>query len=412
MDYDLQELRREFAASGDPESATRLAGALLRLNDLEFYERAVEANDREALALINHMRRLALGDVADELVERHGRLQFFGEDGGIKNKYVNAYCKNIPLAAIKVRDYAEFRAARNWVTEFYANLGSLLLPPSQMRTTRMMNKNYFFVPLFHGETCNNGQILLEDDPCFELNAPSIKPSTIWMPGETAGMHREITEDDYAEDDYGSPAGLAEIIYRDLPTFARSPDTFNVPQYVAASGVTRGIRRYSDGSQGWDNFFNTLAIIYVGYVPDLLGTYWGWTDKEYRYICELTPEYIQQRLADMDPDEALLLNMEPCPSGGLSIISEEIRERCPGCREYLNRELIRSRQIVLEEDFEPYHAEDILSDPPEPPQHLNAALDFLQRFYDDINYGNIYSVAGGMNLSVSVEGASYQPDDPR
>lgn len=420
MDYNLQELRRDFAANGDSESASKLAGALLRLNDLESYERAAEANDEEALVLIPYMRRLALGEIADELEERHGRFRFVDKDRQPKFKYVNVYCKNIPLASIQVDDYANYRAARNWITEFYANLGSLLLPPSQIRTTRMMNKNYFFVPLFHEDSCDSGQILLEDDPCFDFTAYRIKPTTIWIPGETAGMHREIAEDDYAEDDYGSPAGLAEIMYGDLPPFARPSDTLNVPQYVSTSEVTRGMRRYSDGSSGYDNFFNTVAIIYVGYIPDLLKTYWEWTPKRYRYVCENTPEseFVQQQLQEFMEDyphmalEGAPANLLPCPQAGVEVILEAARERCQGCNTYLNRELLHPRQLVLREDYEPYQEEDILENPPEPPPHLNEALAFLQRHFDDTIHGDIYSVLGGVGLSIGVYQASYEPDDPK
>jgi len=423
MDRSLQELRRDYATSGDPISADRLALALLRIRDLEYYEQQATSGDEEAIALINRMRQLASG-LGNELEERHGRLQFVDKHGQSKMKYLNVYCQNIPIATVQITDYDELRSARNWFISFYDKVKPLL-PPDQIRTTKMEGRNYFFVPLFHNKVCVSGEVLIEDESCFYLNAYRTKPKTLWVPDETPGMQREITEGDYGEDDYGQMSGLAEIMYDDLPGFAKHDNSINTPQYAVASEVTRGMRRYSDGSRGYDNFFNTIAIVYVGYIPNLLGNAWVWTDKEYRYICGMTDEYIQEQLAkivdEYEMNEIYLARllgrapdtlqelMSSCPLAGREIMTGNKLEQCQACRGYYANAEYQPRRVILRENYLDYIEGDIPENL-QPPPHLNEALAFLQRRYDDLIHGDIYSVLGGIDLSVGLYQASYEPED--
>jgi len=402
MDINLSNAWTQFRLTNAFEDGIALAHLLLRTNTLEFYEENAAVTP-ELIPVLPFLRQVALPEaskVLDQLVWNHPFLgsgydiKLWARHGFFRDletseslyKYTNVYCNNIPLASLRIQTYYELKTSLNWCKKFYTPFA--LLPPKQISLTRIGKKEYFFVADYHDELCNNFQIIVEDNPVFDFNQENAPPIYPFKHGQTHGRMKEITKDDYVESYRGTAAWeLRQFTYESLPDFAKPSlppaEAFDTPHFAIAGITTRqqigGFSEYGDYGE-WENFTYPIAKIYLGYFHNLLlidpssNFGWIWSEKIFKYQC---------------PD----CHYE------LETTEDRIIRRCRECHGFWDRIVLEPSQIIINPNFP-------LT--PFPPKSTNEALAFLQHFYDDISEGDIYSVLGGQQLSVSLREESYGP----
>lgn len=395
MDAKLRELIKQYQASPTNELAVQISSILLRTSTLEqLQENTAVTSDLMAIVWRGVYPELA-GVLPD--MQRYGWLS---ADQRIDRQefshiYINVRCQNTPVACLQTNTFDEVRSSLNFVRDYFKNL-RLLMYPEPMTVTQMHGQPYIFAPAFSNKQCDQVfEVEAELDPCFNFNLEQAPPLFTYQHGQRPGALRPVTDDDYRDssyDDIPQPATLDQITYQQLPDFCKPslPLTKSgfelVPLFVTAYEVTRGSIRAIDGP-AWADFFQPFSRIFVGYHFNGLEehsdehhqNYWHYTPTQYRTECRSC-------------NATLWHETRP-------------RERCPDCRNYWDIE-IENPTHLEPRDFASNDEEFAV------PPHLNAVLAFMQRAYDRYAYGDIYSVRGGMDISISVSSpAIYGPIDP-
>ena len=424
MDRTIQRLWHTYNASpGDRTAGMRLAGALLRVADLDHYTQQVAiAEDERLSSILNYMRAIYLFDesLIEELHEEHGEVYF--TDPKHRNirkyKYVNVYCFGRPLASVRVYTFDEARTTRSFLKNHFSQ--NLLMPPEQMfldrGLARIHGDKYWLASYpYSGGWCVEPTILLEDEAAFDFDREDAPPVAVdFTPGTRFFQGRPLTEEDFVtvDTDFEYYETLREFEYSDLPDFARPDESFMVPSrwepaYAIAGLTTRHQVRGIDGP-GWENYRQPIAKIYLGYIypywiPDGTSS-WYWTERLYINQCnhdEAAAAEAFQNVAETE-GEVLGIQLDPCPQAGVQHIEDRVRNRCPYCNNYsIETTLYQPSQLVKYEDADP--------EAPDVPLSVNQVLEFLQQLYVGEGWGDIYSVNEGEELSVSTQHINFGPD---
>lgn len=419
-DVDIQRLRRAYAQDPSFDSAMALAGALLRTASLGHFRQLTMAGEPEALALIRYMRTQLLGENAFHEIENDPTNPRFMADTATTpypyiTKYVNIYCDQTPYASITVSLVDDAINVVQTLRNFYTT-AELLPPPDPVeissRVSRILGKDKVVVVGVYDKQPGKIIVTLENAACFAFVDEDAIPIEKHEKHASRKIQiRELAEEDFTSDEQDT--GYRRIEYEDLPDFAKPSNQVGIPTYLVANLVTRGQVRDIDGP-AWQNFFEPVAKVYVGYLINYLITQpsgWAWNDATYTYTCHNTEEAAQAFIDTLDVEEGitlvglpgrLLRRLDLCPLAGIQQFVNEkpSRSRCQECGIDVDIELYQSRQLQL--------AEDALAGTPEPPAHVNHILDLLQRLYQHEVYGDINSVLGGQDLSVSLSAGCYGP----
>ena len=411
MERELDEAWSQFLLSHTDKDGLALARMLLMLYPLEYYEQEalnayknLENSDPDIILVLPYFRAISYPEASKAIsdlslipnsITNHTSLEhwydlwFFqktfsnvqpeSERSESTAKFINVYWGIVPIATVSVKNYQELKTILPWIRNFYSGL-VLLPPPKQISLETIRNTKYFFVYTYEYSPCQNYTISTDDKPAFQLERESSPPIYKYQHGKAMGHMRPITEEDYVSTDLGNK--LINFEYSLLPDFAK-PEVVGTPQYLLVGTTTReqvgGFSSYGDEGE-WANFTTHFAKIYLGYFENLLHSTseserWSWQYVEYEYHCDNCG---YQNNGEVD----------------------DIMERCPQCRNYWNRIVSQTPQIIPHPDH---------PNTPPPPLHLNTALDFFQKTFDYINHGNIYSVRGGEQLSLSISEEYYGPE---
>lgn len=420
MDRTIARLRRQYAMEPIHEHGMRLAGALLRVADLNYYEEQAAVGDEEIANILNYMRAIYLfEDVLEELHEINGQVYFTDpEHKNIrKYKYANVYCFGRPLASVRVYNFEEALKSKRFLEEHFKQ--GLLMPPERMFLNKGMArltgaKHMLSAYPYSGGWCIKPIILLEDEPCFDFNqsaAPPKEPE--FSHGTRLIQSRPLEDEDFTtvDTDYSIYTTIRRFDYDDLPEFVRPDASFfvgiNEPTYATASLVTRRQVRAIDGP-AWNDFYEPIAKIYLGYIypyaiPNGISS-WHWTERLFMYTCGYDQEAVQTHV-EWAEEHGIHLpewQMYPCQDAGTEHITPITQERCHRCHSDIDTKLFQPSQLERNED-----ADEIV---PDVPESVNSALTFLQElFYEEI-MGNISSVNGGQELAVHTQQDNYGPED--
>lgn len=421
MDSNLQRLRRQHASAPSHSNAMELAAALLRTGSLRHFRELALAGDVEAATFLRYMRSQLLGGtIFEEIEDTIEHPMFINTNRGIDallpesrflTKFVNVYCNKIPYAAVTVNMVDDAISVVQLLHHLYS-VEDFPPPPDpveidQSNIARSFgHEKIMIVAIYQNAECKI-TVAIENQPCFNFygDAFPVAPKL----GRRDIQIRPVTEDDL-ESDESRTSSYKTISYEDLPDFAK-PEIDGTPHYVIANLVTRGSVRDIDGP-AWQDFYEPIAKVYVGYLTNYLLTQpsgWAWGDDQtYTFTCEHTALAAQAFADSLGIEEdgyipvGAARRLEACPLAGIPQFLERRPRRsvCPECGSSVSIEIQQSRQLGLHEDAS--------DDTPEPPTYVNQVIDFLQRLYQDEVHGDINSVLGGQDLSVSLTEGNYGP----
>jgi hypothetical protein len=139
----------------------------------------------------------------------------------------------------------------------------------------------------------------------------------------------------------------------------------------------------------NDYYHPIAKLYLGYLAYPTLRSWDLVSKQYQCVCDRTLEMITEMIREQEEYDASYgqYPLEPCDLAG--VVQEFERrapDRCRSCRHHISCDLTQTQHYIAE-------------DASEVPLHLNEAMDFLQRMFEHLIWGNISSVLGGVDLRV-------------
>lgn len=417
MDLTLQNAWNKFRLTNSSEDGFALAELLLRINDLDYYE-ANMGNDPKLIAVIKYLRIRAIPEaskVIDQLniilplyrvseatvydtpsifpeLLTPNQWIFRDSDGDPLFKFTNVYCRNIPIATLRIKNYQELRETLTWCKKYFS-VRNLLPPPKQITLNTLGNQKYLFLANYKEKTCDSFEYIVENSPAFDLNSENASPIYRYQQGKTLGNQRPVTEEDYVEDERGFRYKMFE--YDMLPKFAKPKKIAGSPHSIIAGTTTRqqigGFSSYGDEGV-WSNVTYPIAKIYIGYLINYLqqwdAYHWRWANPTYLYQCGECGNSIETDDYHRNSDRCN--NYFDTENGGRRY-----------CNNYWERTVSEPTRLEVDPNY---------PDTPEPPEYINEALAFLERFYDYEDYGDIYSTRSGQELSLSLQEEKYGPNE--